>query len=255
MGKVSGWKALDGLEVRFNPAELAVIAGRPGHGKTSILAGLLVEWLDSASQVGSDELYLVYSMDESEVAIYHRLVSLLTARARRGWTLHQVQDYLRDPDAAQGGRRWPDQGVLHLARERLRGWESNLHIVHRPTWTMTQMESHARSLAAGRTIGALFVDHLQRISPPVPKLGRRGQQALAVARCWKALAVELSCPVVATAQIGRQAVRWARRIPLGRPFEDTDVQEAIKMRRPQLQQLKESGSGEEADLVLGLLPA
>ena len=251
--KSSAWQAVDSLEVRFQPGDLAVIAGRHGHGKTSMLIGLLVDWLTKASQQQTEELFLVYSIEESEVRIYHRLLSLLTAKQGRGWTLNEIQDYLRDPFQDRPGWGLSAREALQDARQCFRDWEAGLRIVYRPTWKITEIEDHARRLAEERRLGAILVDHFQRIPPPPPKRGRRSAQGSAVARSLKALAVELSCPVVATAQIGRQTIRWAKKVPQDRPFEDEAVQEAIGMRRPQLHQLKESGCDEEADLVLGLL--
>ena len=89
---------MDSLEVRFNPGELAVLGGRTGHGKTSMLLGLLLQWLDQASEEGTDRLFLFYSVEEPEVRIYHRLLSLLTARDGEGWTMHQVEDYLKEKE-------------------------------------------------------------------------------------------------------------------------------------------------------------
>jgi replicative DNA helicase len=74
-----------------------------------------------------------------------------------------------------------------------------------------------------------------------------------VARGLKSLAVDLSCPVVAAAQISREAVKDRQAIPRGQAYQDRAVQDAIRARRPQLHHLREGGSEQEADLVLGLL--
>ncbi|MEI7831764.1 MAG: toprim domain-containing protein [bacterium] len=44
-GKRTGWKGVDALGIRFHPGELAVIGARTGHGKTTVLLGLMVNWL------------------------------------------------------------------------------------------------------------------------------------------------------------------------------------------------------------------
>jgi len=96
------------------------------------------------------------------------------------------------------------------------------------------------------------VDYLQRVSPPAGSFDRRDIEISAVTRQFKALAVDLDAPVVAAAQIGRQAVEDSRKLPPGDYF-DPRVQDALRLRRPQLHHLREGGSEQEADLVLGLL--
>ncbi len=159
-GKLSGWSAVDWMGVSFNPGELVVVGGRPGHGKTSFLIGLLVNWLSQADRSGSEELFLFYAMEESEVRIYHRLLSLLTGWEGRGWTPNEVRDYLRDSGPPQFGAGLLNHEVLGWCRECLRRWEGSLHVVHRPSWSITEMEAHARGLAEGHAVGAILVDTL-----------------------------------------------------------------------------------------------
>jgi len=104
-------------------------------------------------------------------------------------------------------------------------------------------------------VGAVFVDYLQRIPPPadIGKGRRRDEEVSSVARLCKHLAGDLSIPVVAGAQINREAVKDAAKVPTGLPYEDTKVRTAIQSRRPQIHHLREGGSEQEADLVLGLL--
>ena len=239
--KLSGWLAVDRMGVSFDPGELALVGSRPGHGKTSFLIGLLVEWLSQIDQSDSGEIFLFYAMEESEVRLYHRLLSLLTAWENRGWTPNQVRDYFRDPEPFQDVSRWPDRESLDRSRECLRRWEERLHIIYPPVWTITEMQAHARGLAEQHQLGAIFVDQLQHVPPPRRRGERRDLQVSSVAGRLKALAVELSCPVVAAAQIGRQALRSARKIPRDRSFQDEDVQEVIRLRRPQLHHLKGGG--------------
>ena len=249
----SGWQAVDSLEVRFNPGELAVLGGRTGHGKTSMLLGLLLQWLDQASEEGTDRLFLFYSVEEPEVRIYHRLLSLLTARDGEGWTMHQVEDYLKEKEKRPGEYGLLDPETLEAAEKRLCGWERCLQILYQPTWTISELEAYARNLAEDRTMGAILVDHLQRIPPPRGTRGRRDVEISTVAHRLKTLGVDLSCPIVTTAQISRQAVQRAGKIPPNKPLGDAHVLGSIKMRRPQLQHLREGGIEQEADLVLGLL--
>ena len=74
-----------------------------------------------------------------------------------------------------------------------------------------------------------------------------------MARRFKALAGDLNAPVVAGAQINRRAIEDAKKQPLEGSYGDQKVMKALMSRRPQLHHLREGGSEQEADLVLGLM--
>jgi DNA primase len=256
-GKSSGWAALDKLGVSFNAGELAYLAARTGHGKTSALVGLLGNWL-WAPDAAADELLLFYSAEEPEVRIFHRLLSLLTVakaedRPNSWWTTNEIRAKLQGAPSPAADGCWPSPDALEAAQAQLCSWEDRLLVVHRPAWSVDELEAHARSLAAGRTVGAVMVDYLQRIPPPVGRYDRRDIEVSTIGRRLKALSVDLAAPVVAGAQIGRQAVNEGKDIPLKKPYRDSGVQDALRSRRPQLHHLREGGAEQEADLVLGLL--
>jgi len=80
-----------------------------------------------------------------------------------------------------------------------------------------------RNLAEDRPMGAILVEHLQRIPPPRGTRGRRDVEISTVAHRLKTLAVDLSCPIVTTAQISRQVVQRAGKIPRNKPLGDAHV--------------------------------
>ena len=251
-GKSSGWKALDVQEIFFNPGELAIVGARTGHGKTSALVGLLMNWLQATR---GEELIVLYSAEEPEVRIYHRLLALLTGCNNDGWTVSEVRDYLRGGFSSRGdGYQWREPARLDEARDILRGLEAGLLIVHRPAWTVEEIDAHARRLANGRKVGAVLVDYLQRIPAPAGgRYDRRDIEVSTVARYLKALAVDLSIPVVAGCQINRESVPLGYREKLSKAESYEAARETIKGARPLLSHLREGGAEQEADLVLGLL--
>lgn len=255
-GKSSGWEALDRQEVFFNPGELAVIAGRTGHCKTSALVGLLVNWAVDAEKKDRDEVFVLYSSEEIEVRIFHRVISLLTAASGSGWTVNEVRDFLRRGYASRGeGYRWSGtEEAFNKARETLRNWEGRLLIVHRPSWTTEDIEVHARDVAAHVNVGAVLVDYLQRVPAPAGgRYDRRDIEVSTVARRLKALAGDLSVPVVVGAQINREAVPEKYREKVAKAGSYEEAKKEIKKARPDLYHLREGGAEQEADLVLGLL--
>jgi replicative DNA helicase len=256
-GKVSGWNVLDYHEVLFNPGELAVLAGRTGHCKTSVLVGLLVNWAKAAEKEGRDEVLVFYSLEEPEVRIYHRLISLLAVDFGAGWTVNEVRDFKRGRRGFGSRVDYKWEGVeetLNEARETLRKWENRLLVVHRSSWTVEEIEAHARDMAAHYNVGAVLLDYLQRIPAPVGgRYDRRDIEVSTVARRLKALAVELSAPVVVGAQINREAVPDKYREKVAKAASYEEAKKEIKKARPDLYHIREGGAEQEADLVLGLL--
>ena len=246
-GKISGWDALDSLDVRLHPQELVVIGARTGHGKTTALLSLLLNWLGTYP----DEAFIFFSYEIPPDAVLLKLASAITRQhGDDGWTYYEIRDWLRSKERAG---RFPDPHALEAAFDTLRACEHRLSVVCQPDWPVTQLAALANRLAdQGAPVGGVLVDYLQLIPPPTGDYDRRDIEVSHVARQLKALAVALACPVVAAAQIGRQAAQQGERIPPGE-FEDSQVQEAIRRRRPQLHHLREGGSEQEADLVLGLL--
>lgn len=252
-GLLSPWAAVNELGVRFQSKELTVLGARTGHGKTSALVNLLHAWLD-LKLAGP---LVFYSHEEPSELVFCRLVALLTAGERiksNRWTFAEVRDHLRSSSSRGDHYPWPDSETLRAAIDRLRGHESRLLIVNRPSWSVSRISAHARELAGTRGVGAVFVDYLQRL-PAEAKADRRDIEISAMGRTLKTLAVDLSVPVVAGAQINREAIppNYQKII---REKLKKGVEEAVdemKSARPDLHNLREGGSEQEADLVLGLM--
>ena len=254
-GLVSGWAAVDAMGVRFTPGELALLAGRVGHAKTSLMVNLLKNWLDAKAV---DGLVVFYSMEEPEPRIVHRLFALETCKLGAGWTAPEVRAYLKNPKGtnphAQDGA-YPDEDCLLEAIDRVRAsMEGRLQIVWRPSWDVKILAAHARERAALGPVGAVLVDYLQRV-PPTPgfKADRRDQEVSYIGRTLKTLAVDLGVPVVAGAQINREAVKTLNPDDIRAAEDFYAAIPPIRKARPELHHLREGGSEQEADLVLGFL--
>tara|TARA_B100001971_G_scaffold215192_1_gene259912 strand:- start:164977 stop:166326 length:1350 start_codon:yes stop_codon:yes gene_type:complete len=96
---------------------------------------------------------------------------------------------------------------------------------------LLDIKSQARKVKSDRGIGMIVIDYLQLMQPHVRKNSRE-QEIAEISRGIKELAKELQCPIMALSQLNRSAT------------SRTD-------RRPQLQDLRESGSIEQdADVVM-----
>jgi replicative DNA helicase len=245
--KYSGWPELDRLGVMFHPKELALIGARTGHGKTTVLINLLINWLQSHP----DESILFYSYEIPVDAIFMKMSATL-ARKELGarWTFYDIRNHIISDGESSGGK---DVEELEAAMSMTADMQDRFFPIYRPQWTADVLDKHARATAARLgNVGAILVDYLQLVPAPPGRYERRDVEVSAVARVLKRLAVDLSVPVVAAAQMSRESIAGSV-IPPGRPFDAMPVQEAIKARRPQLHHLREGGSEQEADLVLGLL--
>lgn len=251
VGRKAGWPAVDDMDVSFNGGELAILGARTGHCKTTVIVGLLLHWLDE----GRHELLVFYSAEEPEVRIFHRLVAALSAKQQDiGWSATEVRDYLRDPLSRGREYGWPgtDEDV-HAVVDLVRRYEDRLLVVHRPAWNVDELAAHAMDLAQRRKLGAVVVDYLQRIPPPPGRYDRRDLEVSTIGRRLKALAEVVAAPVVAAAQINRESVPNGYRDKLAKCKSYQDAIDVIKSARPDLNHLREGGSEQEADLVLGLL--
>ena len=75
-GKTCGWKALDNRDVGFFPGELAIVAGRTGHGKTTVILNLLLHWLENYP----NDRFILYSYEIPAESVLIKLVSSLTRK-------------------------------------------------------------------------------------------------------------------------------------------------------------------------------
>jgi replicative DNA helicase len=244
-----GWRTLDAIDFGLNAGELAIIAGRPGHGKTTVLMNTLVHWLEAYP----DETFVLISHEVPVEAVVIKLLSILTRRlGRAGWSYNDLRATLQNKSkAAPEGL---DAGDVAAALGKLAELESRLRVVYQPDWTVEDVSTYLKSVAAeGRKIGGVFVDYLQLIPAPMGlKYESRDHEISTAAKYLKRTAVEIGAPMMVAAQISREVAWNVDYIP-GSSLEDERVLREIIKRRPQLHHVGEGGGDQEADLVLGIL--
>ncbi len=207
---------LDKLTSGFQPSDLIIIAARPSMGKTSFAMNIA----ENAS-IRDGKVVGVFSLEMSKEALLMRMLascSQVDSHRLRTGTLYKQ-----------------DMEKLTHGMEQL--MQAPIFIDDTPGISVTEMRSKARRLKQqeGR-LDLIIVDYLQLMSA-VPIGGKRfenrTQEVSAISRGLKAVAKELKVPVVALSQLSRA--------PESRSSGD---------RRPQLADLRESGSIEQdADVV------
>ena len=244
-----GWHALDAADFGLNAGELAVVAGRPGHGKTTVLLNTLLHWLEHYP----NQTFVLISHEVPADAVVIKLLSILTRRlGRAGWSYNDLRRLL------QSGSKIVPKGLdpadVSSALAKLRDIEGRLRVVYEPGWTVDDIDDYLRTMAGSSSrIGGIFVDYLQLVAGPKSlKYESRDHEISTVAKRLKRTAVEVGAPMIVAAQISRDAASTVDYIP-GSSLEDERVLREVVKRRPQLHHVGEGGGDQEADLVLGIL--
>ena len=211
LGVSTGFPRIDETLAGLRPGQMIVIGARPGVGKTSFALNLAT----NAAFAGASVAF--FSLEMSHVEIAQRL---LAANARVG--LHDIRS------ANIRNEQWPQ--ILQATNELA---QLDIVIDDTPGTTVTEIRAKARRILHGKPLGLVVVDYLQLISPPAGqrRADSRATEVSEMSRGIKIMAKDLEVPVVALSQLNRTV-------------------ENRTGKRPQLSDLRESGSIEQdADIV------
>lgn len=127
----------------------------------------------------------------------------------------------------------PSEEGVKLSKNAHKLINAQLFVDDSPAQTVLEIRAKARRLKAEKNIGMIIIDYLQLMQGP-PKAESREREISHISRSLKSLAKELNIPVLALAQLNRAV-------------------ESRSDKRPQLSDLRESGSIEQdADVVIFL---
>ena len=217
-GLTTGLRDLDKKTGGMHASDLLILAGRPGMGKsalaTKIAFGAARALMADSPNKGS---VAIFSLEMSAEQLATRLLSeesrVSGERIRRG----------------EIGQREFDR-FIQVSRELA---SLPLHIDDTPALTMSAMRTRCRRLARTKGLSLVVVDYLQLMRPTVgTRPESRVQEVSQITQGLKAIAKELDVPVLALSQLSRSV-------------------ESREDKRPQLSDLRESGSIEQdADAVM-----
>jgi replicative DNA helicase len=208
-GLPTGFAELDQMTSGLQPSDMVIVAGRPSSGKTSLALSIAQNAAHKGHTVG------VVSLEMSKEQLVARM---LCSEARIN--LHRFRGGFLSRD------EW---GRLAEALGRLA--ESKIYIDDTPALTAIEIRAKARRLKHEHALDLLIIDYLQLMAGR-GKIESRQQEVSQISRDLKAIAKDISVPVIAISQLSRA------------PEARTD-------HRPQLSDLRESGSLEQdSDVVM-----
>lgn len=224
-GVSTGLTDLDGKLGGLHPSDLLILAGRPSMGKTSLATNIafnIAKKYKKGERADGDEgavdggVVGFFSLEMSAEQLAARILSeaaqVPSEQIRRGDMTEE--EFRRFVEAAKDLETCP------------------LFIDDTPALPISTLAARSRRLKRTHGLDVIFVDYLQLLRPASSRSDGRVQEISEITQGLKAIAKELAIPVVALSQLSRQV-------------------ESREDKRPQLSDLRESGSIEQdADVVM-----
>lgn len=215
-GIPSGFTSLDRITSGWQNSDLVVIAARPGMGKSAFVVSAMRN-----AAVDFNHPVAIFSLEMSNVQLVNRLISaeaeLEGDKIKKG----SLADY-----------EWEQ-----LVHKTAKLSNAPIFIDDTPALSILELRAKSRRLKAQHDVKLIIVDYLQLMTGDSIRgnSGNREQEIASISRALKNIAKELDIPVLALSQLSRA------------------VETRGGDRRPQLSDLRESGSIEQdADLVMFL---
>ena len=209
-GISTGYTEFDKLTAGLQPGDLVVIAGRPSMGKTALALNIAEN-----AAIGAKIPTAIYSMEMPAQQLAFRMIS----------SLGRVdQTHLRTG-------KFPDEDWSRINNAVQLMSDAPLFIDDSAALSPTEIRARARRLQREHGLGLIVIDYLQLMAVPGSK-ENRATEISEISRSLKALAKELSVPVIALSQLNRSVE------------QRTD-------KRPIMSDLRESGAIEQdADMIV-----
>ena len=224
-GISSGLSDLDYKLGGFRPSDLLILAGRPSMGKTALATNIAFN-IAQKHRRGIRPDGTEGTLDGGVVGFFSLEMSAeqLANRILAGESRIQGHKLPKGDISEEEFKRF-----LEVARELER---IPLYIDDTPALSIAQIAARARRLKRQHGLDAIVIDYLQLARPASNKDQGRVNEVSEISQGLKAIAKELDIPVIALSQLSRKV-------------EERDD------KRPQLSDLRESGSIEQdADVVM-----
>ncbi|WP_424934183.1 replicative DNA helicase [Amaricoccus macauensis] len=219
---------LDDLDRRLgglHPSDLLILAGRPSMGKTALSTNIAFN-IAKAYKKGIRPDGSEGAVEGGVVGFYSLEMSAEQLAARVLSEAARVPSH----NIREGNMTEEEMRRFLEAAKQLEN--APLFIDDTPALPISTIAARARRLKRQHGLDVLFIDYLQLAKPASSRSDGRVQEVSEITQGLKAIAKELNVPVVALSQLSRQV-------------------ESRDDKRPQLSDLRESGSIEQdADVVM-----
>ncbi len=209
-GISSGYTEFDKMTAGLQGGDLVIVAGRPSMGKTTFAVNIAEN-----AAIGAQVPTAIFSMEMPASQLAFRMIS----------SLGRVdQTHLRTGN-------FPDEDWSRINTAVQLMSDAPIFIDDTAGLAPTEIRARARRLQREHGLGLIVVDYLQLMQVPGNK-ENRATEISEISRSLKALAKELSVPVIALSQLNRSVE------------QRTD-------KRPVMSDLRESGAIEQdADMII-----
>lgn len=211
-GLETGFYDLDKATSGLHEGEMIVIAARPGMGKTAFALNIATH-----AAMTTKKAIAIFNLEMSAEQLVNRMISALG-----GIEGKKLQNGMLN----QSDWKKYNEAMSQLA-------ETNIYIEDNSGITSNDIRAKCRRLASKKEgLGLVIIDYLQLLTTGGRRPESRQQEVSDISRSIKTMAMELKVPVIALAQLSRNA-------------------EKRENNEPMLADLRESGSIEQdADIVM-----
>ena len=211
-GLETGFYDLDKATSGLHEGEMIVLAARPGMGKTAFALNIATHAAKTTKKA-----IAIFNLEMSAEQLVNRMISAIGGIDGRK---------LQNGQLNQNDWKKYNEAISQLAN-------TNIYVEDNASITSNDIRAKCRRLATkSEGLGLIIIDYLQLLTTGGKRPESRQQEVSDISRSIKTMAMELKVPVIALAQLSRNA-------------------EKRENNEPMLADLRESGSIEQdADIVM-----
>jgi len=209
-GVRSGLRAVDNLTNGWQKSDLIILAGRPSMGKTAAAV----------------------SMGIFPAIVENKAVAIFSLEMSKEQLTGRIESWLSEIDVSRIIKKQLTKEEIYQMDNLCQPlYTAPIYIDDTPNISIIELKSKCRKLVKENKVELVVVDYLQLMRSGM-NIGNREQEIAEISRGLKAIAKELSIPVIALSQLSR-------------------LVESRGDKKPMLSDLRESGQIEQdADMVL-----
>ncbi len=188
-GIPTGFRDIDRRTAGLHPAELILIAARPGMGKTSFALNIAQN-----VAVRAKRNVAIFSLEMPGIQIANRLLS---CEARVSSEKIKTGNLKED----EWGRIADAMSILS---------EAGIYVDDTSSITVTEIGARCRKLMLEKGLDLVVIDYLQLMSASGRSGGNRQQEISEISRTLKIMSNDLNIPVIALSQLSRSSDKEKR---------------------------------------------